>query len=836
MVRLGSKTLVVGLAACALAAGGIARAQTTFTYSDVPGVFQAIDGSTTCGAPLVRTFSVPDTYTVADVDIGVLADHFWRADIRMTLQSPLGTRITFATGAGGSADNLNVRFDDEASATYAANNTNPHGLTAPPYQFTNSPQAVLSGFDGEAVNGTWRLEICDTFPGADDGNYRRGDLYITESVPMADLSVAVSASTTNPTVGANTTITVQVSNAGPVTATGVTVFAQLPPGLSYVSDTGGGAYNSVTGVWTLPAGIASGGSSSLQIVASANPSGSGSFIAEVQASGLPDPDSTPNNRATAPTEDDTASINIIVNGPPPGTAPTLTCPVATSVFDWDTNNWPAGSLSQNYTVGATPFAFSFTGDTGFFQNNAVWGGQAPITNNFLTGGLTPAENALLFVLNYPSSSSQVLVTANVGTAGIGVEGLQFSAFDVDENPNTSSNVNFIDRLRVFGFLSGSAVTPVLTQGVANTVSGTTATGIAGAASTSADGTVVITFLEPVDEVRIFYDNDPAVAANPGQQGISIHDLTFCPRGYDYSDALAAYGSPAHLISDGIRLGAQDPDRESAAQPGVNADGDDTTGAPDDEDGVTFPTLTRGATVNVTAAVNGLGGYLQAWIDFNGNNSFGDAGEQVAVNLQDTDGDGQITAPVSVPVTATTGQAYARFRWSTTPSVNATALAPDGEVEDYAITFSGAALMDGGKTVTVWDPASAGLFAVPGNDVIYAITSMNTGSGPVDAGSIEIIDHMPAEITFYNGDIDDAGPETNPVSFAQANGAALTFTYATDVGYSNSATAPANFAACTYSPTAGYDPNVTFVCFNPKGALTFGSPDPEFTVQFRARIK
>ena len=48
--------------------------------------------------------------------------------------------------------------------------------------------------------------------------------------------------------------------------------------------------------------------------------------------------------------------------------------------------------------------------------------------------------------------------------------------------------------------------------------------------------------------------------------------------------------------------------------------------------------------------------------------------------------------------------------------------------------------------------------VPGNDVIYTIEFTNTGDGPTDAGSVLLIDAMPSEIEFYNGDIDDGGPE------------------------------------------------------------------------------
>jgi uncharacterized repeat protein (TIGR01451 family) len=82
----------------------------------------------------------------------------------------------------------------------------------------------------------------------------------------ADLRVANAVAGTQ-TVGSNVTFTVTVTNDGPDTATGVVVADVLPSGLTYVSDNGGGAYNSTNGLWTLPAPLANGGSASLQITA-----------------------------------------------------------------------------------------------------------------------------------------------------------------------------------------------------------------------------------------------------------------------------------------------------------------------------------------------------------------------------------------------------------------------------------------------------------------------------------------------------------------------------------------------------------------------------------------
>ncbi len=155
--------------------------------------------------------------------------------------------------------------------------------------------------------------------------------------------------------------------------------------------------------------------------------------------------------------------------------------------------------------------------------------------------------------------------------------------------------------------------------------------------------------------------------------------------------------------------------------------------------------------------------------------------------------------------------------------------------EYAQICTISADLDAQKSVSIYDPSSAGLFAVPGNEVIYAITATNSGAGAVDVDTIFLVDALPSEVEFFNGDFDDAGPGTGAVEFSQT-GAGLTFSEATDLRFSNAAAAPANFAACTYNAAPGYDPSVRYVCFNPKGAMAAGSPDPAFTVRFRARIR
>jgi len=147
----------------------------------------------------------------------------------------------------------------------------------------------------------------------------------------------------------------------------------------------------------------------------------------------------------------------------------------------------------------------------------------------------------------------------------------------------------------------------------------------------------------------------------------------------------------------------------------------------------------------------------------------------------------------------------------------------------------AAKLDANKGVSMFS-GNASNYSIPGSDVIYTIKADNGGTGPVDNNSIFLVDAMPPEVTFYNSDIDDGGPLTGVIDF-NAGASGLTFTEATDLGFSNGTVKPTDMTGCNYTPSAGYDPNITFVCFAPKGAMSEGTiTSSTFGVSFRARIK
>lgn len=160
---------------------------------------------------------------------------------------------------------------------------------------------------------------------------------------------------------------------------------------------------------------------------------------------------------------------------------------------------------------------------------------------------------------------------------------------------------------------------------------------------------------------------------------------------DFGDAPLPYPTTiaengAQHVAVGPTLGSQ-RDTEANGIHSTTANGDDTTGNPDDEDGVTFGTLQIGsldatATVNVQGAPTGA--KLNAWIDFNGDGSWGGPGEQIASDVTVVNGNTTIT--FDIPSGATSGTTYARFRLNTGGTLGPEGATTDGEVEDYSVTL------------------------------------------------------------------------------------------------------------------------------------------------------
>ncbi len=199
-----------------------------------------------------------------------------------------------------------------------------------------------------------------------------------------------------------------------------------------------------------------------------------------------------------------------------------------------------------------------------------------------------------------------------------------------------------------------------------------------------------------------------------------------------------YGSDGarHILGYGLYLGSS-VDDEPDGQPTAGADGDDLDGS-DDEDGVVF-TSGIGAGLEAFLEVTASGaGRLNAWVDFNSDGDWADAGEQVFVDRMLAAGVNSLS--FAVPASATLGTSYARFRLDTNGGLAPNGYATDGEVEDYAVEIVEGPDLSIEMTAST-EPAPSG------RPLSYTITVTN--NGPLPASSVTSTDTLPGELIFVS---------------------------------------------------------------------------------------
>ena len=214
-------------------------------------------------------------------------------------------------------------------------------------------------------------------------------------------------------------------------------------------------------------------------------------------------------------------------------------------------------------------------------------------------------------------------------------------------------------------------------------------------------------------------------------------------GTDWGDApdptyptLEASDGARHAIDAGFFLGTG-VDADADGQPSDDATGDDAEGT-EDEDGVVFAgPLVAGTTVHVevTASRTGL---LDAWLDFDGDGTWSETEERIFTAEALVSGPNELS--VAIPAAATTGTTVARFRLSSLGVAAPTGLATDGEVEDHAVSIER-------PSIAVTKTASPTIVDEPGGDVTFTVDVANTGTTPVDLGSL---------VDDVHGDLDGQG--------------------------------------------------------------------------------
>ena len=332
---------------------------------------------------------------------------------------------------------------------------------------------------------------------------------------FSDLSLVKTVNDTAPTNGSPIAYTLTVSNSAASTdnATGVTVRDILPVGVNFVSASGDGTYNEITGIWDI--GIVAIGSSQTITINVITDATSGATVinsAEIITSSQPDIDSGVNNGVAS--EDDQDSANFTIAGTrTAGVQPTLICTTGFSSFEWNNQTLAPGSLTATFSADNVGDAnMVITTDTPFVAGS-------PAINNTNTGGAPAGETSLFLNMNNVNRDD---VSTAIFTLPTAIPGIQFTLYDVDFGAGS-----FADRFTVTGEFNGATVIPTLTNGVNNFVSGNTVIGDVASASTSSDGNAVVTFLSPVDTIIIEYGNGPAAPINPGNQFANVSNFSYC---------------------------------------------------------------------------------------------------------------------------------------------------------------------------------------------------------------------------------------------------------------------------------------------------------------------
>jgi len=240
------------------------------------------------------------------------------------------------------------------------------------------------------------------------------------------------------------------------------------------------------------------------------------------------------------------------------------------------------------------------------------------------------------------------------------------------------------------------------------------------------------------------------------------------------------------------------DPESSYQGSAAADGDDNNQllGTNDEDGVDFSavTLTPGSTITIPYTVTFEGGnsaYVNAWIDWNGDGDFDDAGEYVTgPNPPISYSPGLYVSPtvtqpfiVVVPLDAiTTAPTFARVRISDSPNIASSGGYENGEVEDYQIQIYGVCTAIASNSSPVCSDVTSIIANETGGDAVSwswtssgsAVFDTSTSQNPTVTGFVDG-EILTVEITDINGCTSSAQTTVtvNPLPTVTANATATT---------------------------------------------------------------
>ncbi|MCF2146476.1 proprotein convertase P-domain-containing protein [Desmonostoc muscorum LEGE 12446] len=153
---------IIGNSAANVLSGGRGN---DILIGDIPLTYQTYTFSNTSALNIPDESTINSNLTVsalsgaiADVNVTLNITQTYSSHLDVFLISPTGTRVTLFTGVGSIFSNFtSTVLDDEATTSITAGNA--------PFTGTFRPQGLLSAFDYQNPNGTWRLEVTDKYVG-----------------------------------------------------------------------------------------------------------------------------------------------------------------------------------------------------------------------------------------------------------------------------------------------------------------------------------------------------------------------------------------------------------------------------------------------------------------------------------------------------------------------------------------------------------------------------------------------------------------------------------------------------------------------------------------------
>jgi uncharacterized repeat protein (TIGR01451 family) len=258
---------------------------------------------------------------------------------------------------------------------------------------------------------------------------KRAEVVLLDTAQRADLAITKTPSSATPALGGTVTFTLTVTNNGPNNATGVVVNDPLADGLTYVSDNGGGAYNSATGLWTVGT-LNNGASATLQITATVDLSGQVCNQAQITASSPLDPNPGDNQSTSCINAPRTADLAVSVSAGPPtvnvGGLITYTITLTNNGDD------PAYNLITTATFSPTPAAALVY--SGITPGRTLATGTPTNTWNLASLGVG-ASATLQFSIAAPNMAGPL--TLNVST--VSTKSLRVTATTKAFDPNNGDN-------------------------------------------------------------------------------------------------------------------------------------------------------------------------------------------------------------------------------------------------------------------------------------------------------------------------------------------------------------------------------------------------------------